>query len=72
MFEEVIKNLLNKVASFFLFLPILNSSNEPFKFDNVYQLEKGNPSVFMLMFLLFKFQLIKLQVIKYERKSSAS
>ena len=43
MFEEVIKNLLNKVASFFLFLPILNSSNEPFKFDNDLSTGKRKP-----------------------------
>ena len=40
MFEEAIKKHLDKVVSFFLFLPILNRANESFKFDNVYQLEK--------------------------------
>ena len=70
MFGKVIKKLLDKVISFFIFILILNIANKSFKFNNIYQMENRKH-----VFLLFKFQLIKLQMALHGRqcfiKSSA-
>ena len=63
MFGKVIKKLLDKVISFFIFILILNIANKSFKFNNIYQLENRKH-----VFLLFNFQLIKLQVTLHGRK----
>ena len=63
MFGKVIKKLLDKVISFFIFILILNIANKSFKFNNIYQLENRKH-----VFLLFKFQLIKLQVTLHGRQ----